>query len=172
MAGIPEQEIAKYRCILMYDDETIIDAATALRDAPQGYDWWHLVADLAGGGYAVARFSDLAAQVKTVDGTKRAAFLNQPLSGLVGTMLAKVDVVIDQDQASLDSTRERASRTHSGVAIILKDGHFKGIIATGGTRSGPMDVGLVSLVGNYATLPEKGLMSKRRRQALEAKNRK
>lgn len=171
MAGISEQEIAKYRCILMYDDETIVDAAAALRDA-QGYDWWHVVADLRNGGYAVARFSDLAAQLKTADETRRAALLSRPLGELVGTVLTKVDVVADQNQESLEALKDRAYRTGSGVVVVVKEGGFKGIIAPGGTRSGPMDVGLVSLAGAYATLPEKGLMSKRRRQAMEAKNRK
>lgn len=169
MAGIPEQEIARHRCILMYDDETVADAAAALRDAQQGYDWWHVVVDLAEGGYAVARFSDLAAQLKTAGESKRTELLNRPLVELVGTVLTKVDVVAGQDQESLDALKNRASRTGSGVAVVLDDGGFKGIIATGGTRSGAMDVGLVSLAGTYATLPEKGLMSKRRRQAMEAK---
>lgn len=171
MAGIPEQEIAKHRCILMYDDETVLDAATALHDA-QGYDWWHLVTDLVGGGYAVARFSDLAAQLKTVDETRRTALLSRPLGELVGTVLAKVDVVADGDQDSLDTVKDRAGITGSGVAVVLKHGGFKGIIATGGTRSGLMDVGLVSLAGTYAALPEKGLMGKRRRQAMGTKQKK
>lgn len=171
MSGIPDQEIAKYRCILMYDDETVVDAAAALRDA-QGYDWWHVVANLESGGYAVARFSDLTAQIKTADETTRATLLTSPLGELVGTLLAKVDIVTDQDQESLDTLKDRAYRTSSGVAVILTRGDFKGIIATGGTRSGPMDVGLVSLAGSYAALPEKGLMSKRRRQAMEARHRK
>jgi hypothetical protein len=171
MAGIPDQEIAKYRCILMYDDETVVDAATALRDA-QGYDWWHLVADLDAGGYAVARFSDLAAQLRTSDQTRHAMLLNHPLGELVGSVLTKVDIVADQEHESLDTLKDRVCRTRSGVAVIRTEAGFKGIIATGGTRSGPMDVGLVSLAGSYAALPEKGLMSKRRRQAMEARQKK
>jgi hypothetical protein len=171
MAGIPDHEIVKYRCILMYDDETIVDAAAALRNE-QGYDWWHVVTDLKDGGYAVARFADLAVQIKSADETKRIALLNRPLGELVGTVLARVDIVTDQEKDTLESIRDRTNHTRSGVAVVLTSGSFKGIIATGGTRDAPMDVGLVSLAGKYANLPEKGMMSKRRRQATEARQKK
>ncbi|MBN1312523.1 MAG: hypothetical protein JXB30_14000 [Anaerolineae bacterium] len=171
MAGIPDQEIAKYRCILMYDDETIIDAAVALRDA-QGYDWWHVVTNLSDGGYAVARFSDLAVQLKNIDEASRVTLFNRPLGDLVGTVLTKVEVVADQEKETIDTLRDRAYRTKSDVVVILTGGDFKGIITTTGTRAGPMDVGLVSLAGKYAVLPEKGMMSRRRRQAMESKKKK
>ncbi|MBN1426814.1 MAG: hypothetical protein JXB07_00420 [Anaerolineae bacterium] len=171
MTGIPDQEIAKYRCILMYDDETVVEAATALRNE-KGYDWWHIVTDLRDGGYAVARFSDLAVRIREADETRRSVLLGCCLVDLVGTVLSKVEVVADQEKETLDTVRERAYRTKNGVVVILADGDFKGIIDTQGTRSGPMDVGLVSLAGAYATLPEKGMMSKRRKQAMESKKKK
>jgi hypothetical protein len=61
--ALTDSTIQKHRHIYMYDDERVVDALIALRDA-EGQDWWHLVVELTDGRYAAARFSDLEKQLE------------------------------------------------------------------------------------------------------------
>ncbi len=159
MCPIPDDQIDRHKFVLMYADERVIDAVADLRDA-QGQDWWHLVVDLGEGRYAAARFSDLTAGVKAQGET----FLTQPLDRLVGSVLLPIAVIAEQDQADLDQVRQRAAETPGHAAAILSGGEFRGIVPAGGTRApgGLFDVGLVQLAGQFAEIPEKGTLSRRR----------
>ena len=161
MSPISDNDVHKYRCILMYDDETVMDAVRELRDQ-NGQDWWHLVVDLDGGDYAIAHFTDLSTYVDD----KGAEFLDKLLGDLVGEPLIKVDVIAEQDDSNLATVREKTAESDSRVAIIVSGGEFKGIIPMGGTRSadGAFGGGLVQLAGNYAEIPAKGVLSRRRRR--------
>lgn len=162
MSSISESDISKHRCILLYDDETVIDAVLALRDR-EGQDWWYLVVDLEGEGYAAARFSDLTRQVEE----EGAPFLERALGSLVGTLLVRVDVVADQERSDLQGVREQAAESDSQMVVVVLADEFKGVIPVGGTRSpgGPFDEGLVRMAGRYARIPEQGVLSRRRMKA-------
>ncbi len=169
MSAIPDGQIDRYKYILMYDDERVVDAIVTLRDAG-GQDWWHLVVDLEGGGYAAAPFSAL------VNGLEEQGkpFLERPLGELVGTTLAAVEVIVEQAKADLDDIRRRAAESECQIAVVLKEGELRGVLAVGTMRSathGLFDTGLAQLAGRYAELPERGLLSRRRIEARAAKGR-
>jgi len=163
---IPDPDIQKYRCILMYDDETVTDAVVAYRDAKTAAEWWTLVVD-TGGKYAVTTFADISAQIKT--GHKD--FLESPLGKLVGTALKPVDVVVEQASSDLAAVRDKASSTPSQMVVVLAGGEFKGVISAATSRgaAGLFSSDLVSLAGQYAQLPTTGLVSRRRQEAMAAK---
>ena len=164
MAALTDQEIDRNRCILMYDDETVADAVAALRDA-QGAEWWHLVVDTKG-EYGAAPYSSLSDHVKK----EQAEFLGKPLGSLVGATLPKVEVTGDQATADGEELKQKAAATASHVAVITKNGEFRGIISAGATRSGGLfSSDLVGLAGQYAELPKKGLLGSKRRQEAVAK---
>ena len=167
--AISDQDIQKYRCILMYDDETVKDAVAAYRDDKMAAEWWTLVVDL-GGKYAVTTFADVSAQIKV--GKKD--FLDSPLSGLVGTALKAVDVVAEQSSNDLAAVRDKASTTTAQMAVIVDQGEFKGVISAATSRGGAglFSSELVSLAGQYADLPATGLVSRRRMEAMAAKKKK
>jgi hypothetical protein len=165
MKPISDDAVGKHRHILMYDDETVLNAVIALRDAG-GQDWWYLVVDLEGGGYAVGQFSDLTA---LVDAGGEAA-LQRALGDLVGDILPPVDVVVEQERDDLDAVRDRAADTESRVAVVERGGEFRGILPVAATRgSGLFDAGLVEMAGKYADIPERGTLSRRRKKAKGAK---
>jgi hypothetical protein len=157
MTPITDQELERYRCILMYDDETVMDAVIALRDA-QGLDWWSLVVDMDG-KYRVAAFSDLSAKIKQ-DGK---SLLEKKLGDLPGDSLIEVQVVVDQATADSDETKDKAAESASHTAVVLSGGEFKGVLSVGGHRGADlMGGGLVGLAGQYAEIPSKGVLSRRR----------
>ena len=166
---ISDQDIQKYRCILMYDDETVKDAVAVYRDDKAAAEWWTLVVD-TGGKYAVTTFADVSAQIKT--GHKD--FLESPLGKLVGTALKPVDVVVEQAGGDLAAARDKASATPSQMVVVLDGGEFKGVISAATSRGGVglFSSELVSLAGQYAELPPTGLVSRRRQEAMAAKKKK
>jgi hypothetical protein len=141
----------------MYDDETVMDAVIALRDA-KGLDWWNLVVDMDG-KYQVAPFSDLSEKVKK-DGK---GVLEKKLSELSGDPLIEVQVVVDQAAADSDETKDKAAESASHTAVVLSGGEFKGVLSVGGHRGADlMGGGLVGLAGQFAEIPSKGVLSRRR----------
>ena len=169
MSAITNGQIDRYKYILMYDDERVVDAIIALRDAG-GQDWWHLVIDLEGGGYAAAPFSALASRLEE----QGEPLLGRPLGELVGTTLTVVEVTVEQAEADLDDIRRRAAESECRVAVVLKEGELRGVLAVGTMRSatpGLFDTGLAQLAGRYAELPERGLLSRRRIEACAFKGR-
>ncbi len=167
--AISDQDIQKYRCILMYDDETVLDAVAAYRDDKMAAEWWTLVVDL-GGKYAVTTFADVSAKVK--EGKKD--FLEKTLGGLVGSALKPVDVVVEQASADLAAARDKAAATPSQMVVVVSRGEFKGVISAATSRGGAGLFGseLVKLAGQYADLPTTGLVSRRRQEAMAAKKKK
>lgn len=162
MGAITDHLVDRNRHLFMYDDERLINALAALRDA-NGQDWWHLVVSVESGGYAVARFSDLEEPIRQ----QGAAFLESPLSELVGVALVPVEVVVDQGD-DLERVQDRAFSSRSQVAVVEHDGEFRGIIPVA-TRKGLFESNLLTLAGEYAAIPQQGVVSRRR---LAAKNRK
>jgi hypothetical protein len=167
--AISDQDIQKYRCILMYDDETMKDAVAAYRDDKMAAEWWTLVVDV-GGKYAVTSFADVSARIK--DGGK--AFLESKLGGLVGTALKTVEVVVEQSGGDLASVRDKASATATQMAVVVDRGEFKGVISAATSRGGAGLFGseLVKLAGQYSDLPTTGLVSRRRQEAMAARKKK
>lgn len=166
MSPISEEELARHRHILLYDDEPVMNAVISLRDAG-GMDWWYLVVDLEEGGYAAARFSDLAAYLDE----HGADVLEQPLGDLVGTLLKRVEVIADLEESDSDSVRDQVFKSDSQVAVMKRQAEFKGILPAGVTRSGGLfESELIRLAGQYATIPEKGTLSRRRKQAKKKKD--
>ena len=163
MAGIPDDLLDGYKCVLMYDDERVADAVAALRDA-SGLDWWYLVVDLSDGQYAVASFSDLQKPLQE----RGAAFLETPLSALVGSVINKVETA-EKEAISTNEAQERAFRAPGRAVVILMGGEFRGVLPQG-TRRGLFESNLVQLAGEYAPLPQQGLYSARRLQSRKAKS--
>lgn len=167
--AISDQDVQKYRCILMYDDETVLDAVAAFRDDKMAAEWWTLVVDL-GGKYAVTTFADVSAQVK--EGKK--GFLENPLGKLAAGVLKPVDVVVEQSTADLAAARGKAAGTPSQMVVVISQGEFKGVISAATSRGGAGLFGseLVKLAGQYADLPTTGLVSRRRQEAMAARKKK
>jgi hypothetical protein len=163
MAGIPDDLLDGYKCVLMYDDERVADAIAALRDA-KGFDWWYLVVDLGEGQYAVAPFSDLQKPLQE----RGAAFLETPLSALVGSVVNKVETA-DKETISTNEAQERAFQTPGRAVVILTGGEFRGVLPQG-MRRGLFESSLVALAGEFAPLPQQGLFSARRLQSKKAKS--
>jgi hypothetical protein len=158
MAPILDDEVDRYRCVLMGPNETVLDAIAVLRDEG-GQNWWHLVVELGEGSYAAGTFSALAAGI----GGEKQVFLARPLHDLVGTDLQAVEVVVEQDTSDFDTAMRQAAGSASGVAVVRQHGEFRGVLAAGGTRAGGLfDVGVIQLAGQYAELPQEGLLSRRR----------
>jgi hypothetical protein len=171
MRPITNEQIDRYKYILMYDDETVLDAIIAWRDS-QGFDWWYLVVDREPGGYAIARYSDLLNAVEEPD----EAFLLQPLSNLVGGILEEVFVVVERNEATYEKVRELVERQGGQAALIHEEGDLRGVLTFGGTRSAKMrggvfDSKLLKLAGEkYAEIPP-GAYSPRRAKAMREKKR-
>jgi hypothetical protein len=163
MAGIPDDLLDGYKCVLMYDDERVADAVAALRDA-NGLDWWYLVVDLGGSEYAVAAFSDLQKPLQE----RGAPFLETPLAALVGSVLNKVETA-EKEAITTNEAQERAFRTPGHAVVILTGGEFRGVLPQG-LRRGLFESSLVQLAGEYAPLPKQGLLSVRRLQAKKDKS--
>ncbi len=158
MCPIPDEMLERHRYILMYDDETVMDAIVALRNA-DGQDWWRLIVDLETGGYAVGRFSDLSGPVEA----QGADFLKRALGELVGEVLAKVDVVAEKAQTDADTIAEQAGASDSEVAVLTEGGEIQGIFApSAALRKGVFESSLVSLAGQYSEIPKEGTLSRRR----------
>lgn len=163
MAPIDDTLLERYKFILMYDDERVIDAVAALDEA-NGADWWYLVVDLSGGGYAAAPYSALVAGIKS----EGEDYLMRPLRDVVGGALEHVECVAEQQAADLDAISQQAAESRCPVAVILNEGDVQGILPVAGTR-GVFDVGVINLAGKYAPLPERGLLSPRRKQTASKK---
>ena len=161
----PSNEVLKtYKCLVMYDDECVADALTALRDG-QGMDWWYLVVDLDAGGYAVAPFTALQDPLQNLGAT----FLQTPLGALVGTLLLAADKV-EQGTISLADARANARAAASKAVIVIQDGEVAGVIPSDTTRQGLFESRLLNLAGELAPLPQQGVLSRRRLQAKNAKS--
>lgn len=159
--ALTDSTIQKHRHIYMYDDERVVDALIALRDA-EGQDWWHLVVELEDGRYAAARLSDLEKPLEK----DKAAFLSYKLGDLVGPVLKPVELLVEQDATTSEEIQKRISKIQPPkpqVAIILNHGEFKGIIAV--TTRGLFDSRLLNLAGHYAPIPDQGVLSPRRIKA-------
>jgi hypothetical protein len=169
MKPITDAQIDRYKFILMYDDETVLDAIITWRDA-QGFDWWYLVVDREPGGYAIARYSDLLNAVEDPD----EAFLRQPLSSLVGDVLEEAFVVAERSEVTYEQVRELVESWGSQAAVIREGGDLRGVLTFGGTRSAKMrggvfDSKLLKLAGEkYAEIPP-GTYSPRRAKAMREK---
>jgi hypothetical protein len=168
--AISDDDLKRFRSILMYDDETMLQAVAAYRDDKQAADWWLLVVDLGGGKFAAASFADVTAQIKT--GQKN--FLESPLGRLVGGVLKPVDVVAEQSSSDLAAVREKASVTPSQVLVVVDKGEYKGVVSAATTRGGAGLFGseLVKLAGEYASIPAQGTLSRRRMEAMAARKKK
>ncbi|NDJ53301.1 MAG: hypothetical protein GYB68_09490 [Chloroflexi bacterium] len=155
--SIADKDLQRYRFLLMYDDERVMDVAVALREQ-QGQDWWKLVIDLEEGGYAISDVSQLTVYLNEHGGD----LLEQPLASLVGPVFQKTDAVLEREATTVEEAREAAFDSDAQVAVILDDEEVVGVLPVG-TRSGsPFDASLVNLAGQYAELPAEGLVSKRR----------
>lgn len=159
MAPIHDELIDRHKYILMYDDERVLDALAALRDAG-GQDWWYLIVDLQGGGYAATQYGTLASGIRAGG----PSFLARSLGTLVGDELERIECVTEQRDADYDAISRRAAESKCSVALILDGGEVRGILPVAGSR-GAFDQGVVQLAGKYATLPEAGLLSPRRARA-------
>jgi len=161
----PSDEVLKsYKCLVMYDDEHVADALTALRDG-QGMDWWYLVVDLDADGYAVAPFSALQDPLQNLG----VAFLQTPLGALVGTVLLSADQV-EQGAISLADARTKARAAAAKAVVVIQDGDVSGVIPSDTTRQGLFESRLLNLAGELAPLPQQGVLSRRRLQAKNAKS--
>lgn len=158
MSPIPDALLDRHKYVFMYDDERVMDAIVALRNA-DGYDWWYLLVDVEEGGYAAARFSALAKSIEEGG----AAFLDRQLGELVGEELAPVECIAQQSEADYERVSWLTARSSCPVAVILQGDELRGILPVGGTR-GAFDVGVINLAGKYAPLPEQGLLSPRRQR--------
>ncbi len=158
MAPIPDTLLDRHKYIFMYDDERVLDAIVALRDA-NGYDWWYLLVDVEESGYAAAPFSALAAGIEE----SGEAFLNRRLGELVGEELAPVECIAQQSEADYERVSWLTARSSCPVAVIMQGDELRGILPVAGTR-GAFDVGVINLAGKYAPLPEQGLLSPRRQR--------
>ena len=169
MKSITDEQIDRYKYVLMYDDETVLDAIITWRNS-QGFDWWYLVVDRESGGYAIARYNDLLYAVEEPDET----FLLQPLSNLVGGILEEVLVVVERNEATYEEVRELVESWGGQAALIREDGVLRGVLTFGGTRAarmrgGVFDSKLLKLAGEkYAEIPP-GTYSPRRAKAIRDK---
>lgn len=169
MKPITSEQIDRYKYILMYDDETVLDAIIAWRDS-QGFDWWYLIVDLEPGGYAIARYADLLHMVEEPD----EAFLLQPLSSLVGGILIEAHVVVERGDVTYEEVRELAESWDAPAALVQEEGILRGVLTFGGTRAarmrgGVFDSKLLKLAGEkYAEIPP-GTYSPRRAKAMRDK---
>ena len=156
--GIPDQTVDAYKCILMYDDETVGDAIAALRDE-KGLDWWYLVVDLDSAGYAVASFGSLEQPLNE----RGEPFLTTPLSALVGSLLKKAEAA-EQESLTISDAQIRARDSEEQAVVILSGGEFRGVIPYM-TRAGMFESHLVTMMGEYAPIQQAGLLSRRRLQS-------
>jgi hypothetical protein len=163
MSPILDHELEKYRHILMFDDERVMDSVIALRDN-EGHDWWHLVVDLGPDGYAAAPFSDLSQFVKD----QEASALEAPLSSLVGSVLVKVDSVVEQDSVSMAEALDLAQNAAGRITVVVHEGEFHSILVIS-TRKGMFESSLLNLAGQVAEIPKTGIISKRRLKQLSNK---
>jgi hypothetical protein len=163
MAGIPDDLLDGHKYVLMYDDERVADAVVALRDS-KGYDWWYLVVDLTDGQYAVATFGDLQKPLQE----RGAAFLETPLSALVGSVIKRVETA-EKDTITVNEAQERADHVPGRAIVILTGGEFRGVLPLSIHR-GLFESSLVQLAGEYAPLPQQGLYSARRLQSRKTKS--
>jgi hypothetical protein len=164
--AISDDDIKGFRCILMYDDETINDAVAQYSKTPDAAEWWTLVIDL-GGRFAVTSFAAVTAHIKQ----DQKVFLESSLGKVAGTF-KPVDIVAEQSSSDLADVKRKAGETPSQTAVVVDRGEFKGIISAGATRGGLFGSELVKLAGQYADLPTTGLLSPRRKAAIEAKKNK
>jgi hypothetical protein len=176
------------RCILMYDDETVLDAVIALRNA-RGEESWHLVVDLEGGGYAAAGFEAVATWVRS-QGVENKVFFESLLGALVNSALPRVEVVAEHDRDDLADVQQRILQSAGGVGIVVRAGEFVGILvptqndsmlaedkeglslqsAKRSVTRGLFGSGLLGMASQiYAEIPEKGTLSRRRREARNKK---
>jgi hypothetical protein len=190
MSSIPDTLIRRDgdRCILMYDDETVLDAVIALRNAG-GEERWHLVVDLEGGGYAAAHFEAVAAWVRS-QGMENRVFFESLLGALVDLALPRVEVVAEHDRDDLADIGQHILQSASGVGVVVRAGEFVGILVPGPDVStlaedkeglaiqsarrsvtrGLFGSGLLGMASQiYAEIPEKGTLSSRRREARSKK---
>ncbi len=156
MAPLTDSDIQRHRYITMYDDERVLDALIALRDA-EGMDWWFLIVDIESGGYAAARFSDL-------EETIRQGKVDTLLGELVGDVLKPVEVVVEQGSATLTTVQDLAFKSRAQVAVIEDQGEFRGVVAVT-SRKGLFDSSLLNLAGDFAAIPQQGVLSRRRMKA-------
>jgi len=163
MPSIPDDILDEYKYVMMYDDERVADALAALRDAG-GLDWWYLVVDMEQGGYAVAAFSEMERPLKELG----APFLETLLTALVGSVLRQVEAA-EQDTLSLKEAQQRAYNAPGRALIVEKSGSFRGLIPYV-TRRGLFESTLIQLAGEYAPLPQQGMLSRRRLQANKSKS--
>jgi hypothetical protein len=157
--GIPEQDLHKYKCIVMYDDERVGDAIALLRDQ-KGMDWWYLVVEKEQGGYAVASFGSLEKPLEE----RGEPFLTTPLHALIGSVLKTAEVA-EQGTLTLTDAQTRARDSEGQAVVIVQNGEFLGVIPnmTRGTRSGGLfESQLVTMMGEYAPIPQAGVLSRRR----------
>ncbi|MGF1504833.1 MAG: hypothetical protein GYB64_17050 [Chloroflexi bacterium] len=160
MRPLTDKDLDRNRHLFMFDDETVMDLVRAVRDE-DAQDWWHLVVDLEEGGYAVARVSDVTAALNE----QGEDLLGTRLAELVGVVLKPVETTVEMAGTDYRALRDEAYQTKSKVAVVLQDGAYRGIVTAGGSRSGgAFDAGLVAMAGQYAEIPEEGLLSPRRKK--------
>jgi hypothetical protein len=164
-------EINRQPCLLLYDDETLLDAVIALRDA-EGHDWWTLVVDTEEGGYAATEFENIVVAL----GEAGEAALSRTLGSLIPDVLIPVSIVVEAGAVDSDSLKASLYDAPGRVAIITQDGEFQGVIKGQTTRKSAapsktiFSGGLVQLAGQYAEIPPTGTLSPRRRKSKQSKS--
>ncbi len=151
MTPIADQDLSRFRCILMDEEERVIDALAMLSSEADPQDWWYLVVALDSGGYAACHFADLVAPLHR----QGAALLQRPLCDLVGSMLIPVTAVVQQDSVTLD---EAASR----LTVVLRGEEFRGIIAP--AMRGMFESQLLQMAGSLSPIPDRGVVVRQRLQ--------
>nr|MBN1229026.1 hypothetical protein [Anaerolineae bacterium] len=157
MTPIEQALFARYKYLLVDAEATVLESIAFLRDE-QGHDWWYLVVE-SDNTFAAAPFSSLAERVKV----EQDAFLQTPLHALIGSLLVPIETIAEPSTADYDATLRQAGESQSGIAIIIHKGECQGILVTRTTRSGGLfDTGIIQLAGQYAELPEAGLLNRSR----------
>jgi hypothetical protein len=159
MRPVQAKDIDRHQCFFLFDDEPLLNLIVAFQQEEHAQEWWHVVVDVEGGGYAVSRVSDF---IPVLEGGDEDT-LSQPLSAFVGQVLTPVSVVRDMSKADFNALRDEAFDTPSRTAVLLAQDEFRGVIPFGGTRSGgALDKGLLEMAGRYGDIPTERRVSNRR----------
>lgn len=165
---ISNEDYKLFPFLLMYGDETVLDAVAAFRDQ-RAQNFWQLVVDLGDGKYAVTTFGAVSTELQ--DGKKE--LLDSTLDSLVGTALKLIEVVAEQSTSDKSTVENQAWKTDSQMVAVVDQGEFKGLLRLGGPRrEGLFGSDLVKLAGQYSDLPTTGLVSRRRQEAMAARKKK
>lgn len=157
-------DLRRYRSVYMFDDETLGDALGSLADQ-NGYDFWYLVVERTGGGFAACEYSALKGLLEA----QGESALALPLKSLINHLqrqdgqkekiafptterpMIPVTRVLESSGVSVDLARAEAAASASNIAVILEGDDYLGLLPGDITRAGAFDGGLLAMAGQYAS---------------------